>query len=252
MSNILRTFVLMMQIKTQAIVLRTVKYGEKQLIVDLLTATQGRVSFLVSVSSSKTARVKKQLFQPLTLLRVEYRFKPNARLQHLQDVGLDVPFASIPFDVVKQSLVLFLTEFLYNATWNEPPNEPLFSYLRSSLLWLDQSKGNLANYHLVLMIHLSRFLGFFPNLTHYRAGCFFDLRDAVFTTECPSHPDYLAPQEAQHLGLLTRLSFETMHVLKLTRAQRHRTLNIIVHYYRLHLPQMNEMRSLDVLGELFA
>ncbi len=242
----------MMQIKTQAIVLRTVKYGEKQVIVDLLTASQGRVSFLVSISSSKTARVKKQLFQPLTLLRVEYRFKPNARLQRLEDVGLDEPFVSIPFHVVKQSLVMFLTEFLYNATWNEQTNPSLFDYLRSSVLWLDQSSGNLANYHLVLMIHLSKFLGFFPNLTHYREGCFFDLRDAVFTTECPSHPDYLAPQEAQHLGLLTRLSFETMHVLKLTRVQRRRALDIIVYYYRLHLPQMNEMRSLDVLGELFA
>lgn len=241
----------MMQVKTQAIVLRTVKYGEKQVIVDLLTASQGRVSFLVSISNSKTARVKKQLFQPLTLLRVEYRFKPNARLQHLQDVGLDEPFVSIPFDVVKQSLVLFLTEFLYNATWNEQSNPLLFNYLRSSVLWLDRSNGNLANYHLVLMIRLSRFLGFFPNLTHYREGSFFDLRDAVFTTECPSHPDYLAPQEAQHLSLLTRLSFESMHVLKLTRAQRHRILTIVVYYYQLHLPHMNEMRSLDVLSELF-
>lgn len=251
MSNILRIFALMMQVKTQAIVLRTVKYGEKQVIVDLLTASQGRVSFLVSISGSKTARIKKPLFQPLTLLRVEYRFKPTARLQRLQDATLDEPFVSIPFDVIKQSLVLFLTEFLYYATWNEQTNAPLFDYLRTSVLWLDQTRGSLANYHLVLMIRLSLFLGFFPNLTDYHEGSFFDLRDAVFTSERPPHPDYLVPKEAQSLGVLSRLTFETMHVLKLTRAQRHRVLTIIVQYYRLHLPHMNEMKSLDVLSEMF-
>jgi DNA repair protein RecO (recombination protein O) len=42
-----------------------------------------------------------------------------------------------------------------------------------------------------------------------------------------------------------------MHVFRLSRADRNRTLEIIEHYYRLHLPQFPELRSLPVLRELF-
>ena len=39
----------MEEVKTRAIVLRTVKYGDNAIIADLLTEAQGRVSFLVRI-----------------------------------------------------------------------------------------------------------------------------------------------------------------------------------------------------------
>ncbi len=55
---------------------------------------------------------------------------------------------------------------------------------------MDEAERDYANFHLVFMMRLSRFIGFFPNLDAYQAGACFDLRNATFTTTVPLHSDY--------------------------------------------------------------
>ena len=156
--------------KTQAIVLHSLKYGETRLIVDMFTRSQGRQSFIVSIPKSVKGKIKKQLFQPLTLLEIEYDLRPKLQLQKLSDVRLASPFSSIPFDPNKLSISLFIAEFLYYALRSEQRNEPLFDYIVNSIQWLDAQTNRFANFHLVFLMRLSRFLGFYPNLDHYQAG----------------------------------------------------------------------------------
>ena len=105
-----------MQVKTKAIVLHSVKYGDAQLIVDILTAEVGRVSFVCRMPRTAKGKLKKQFFQPLHLLDLVFDYRPNASLQHIKDVRLLVPLVSIPADPYKLSISLFLAEFLCHAT----------------------------------------------------------------------------------------------------------------------------------------
>jgi DNA repair protein RecO (recombination protein O) len=59
------------------------------------------------------------------------------------------------------------------------------------------------------------------------------------------------PQEASRIHLLMRMDYATMHLFRLSRADRNRILEILIQYYRLHIPQFPELRSLPVLQELF-
>ena len=120
-----------------------------------------------------------------------------------------------------------------------------------SVQWLDACNEGFANFHLVFLIRLSRFLGFYPNLENYTEGCYFDLMNACFVHEQPLHGMFLRPQEASHIRLLTRMNYETMHLFSMSRAERSRCLEIICEYYRLHLPDFPELKSLAVLQELF-
>ncbi len=239
-------------ITTRALVLRTVKYGESSVVADLLTEQQGRVSFLVSLPKSARARVRRQYFMPMTLLSVSYDFRPRSSLQRVRDARIDCPYTRIPGSPDKQAIMMFLAEFLTYATRDEQRNEALFLFLRSSLLWLDAAEGRYANFHLVLMARLSRFLGFWPNLDDYRDGCYFDLREAAFSPLRPLHPDFLAPADASRVGLLMRLSYATMHIFRPSREERNRIAEMMLAYYRLHVPGMPDLRSLSVLRELFA
>ena len=98
--------------KTSAIVLRSMKYSESKMIIDLLTQTEGRVSVIVNVPQSSKGRVKKQFFQPMTILDVELDIRPKAQLQKLRDVRIAVPYISLTTDPRKLSVALFLAEFL--------------------------------------------------------------------------------------------------------------------------------------------
>ena len=182
--------------KTQAIVLHSLKYGETRLIVDMFTRNYGRLSFIVNIPKSSKAKVKKQLFQPLTLLEIEVDVRQKVQLQKLSDVRLAAPFLSIPFDPYKLSISLFVAEFLYYALRSEQRNELLFDYLENSILWLDGQDGHYANFHLVFLMRLSRLLGFYPNMEDYKSGDYFDLRESVFLSSPPVHRDFLFPEEA--------------------------------------------------------
>lgn len=238
--------------KTRGIVLRSVRFGESSLIVDVLTKLSGRVSFMVHIPKTSKGKIKKQYFQPMTLLDFEYDFRQRSNLQRIKDVRVSLPYSSIPIDPAKSCISLFLSEFIYYATRNEQENPTLFTYISTSLEWLDNAYEDFANFHLVFMMRLGKFLGFHPFLEDFTPGCFFDLRNGCFTLSMPLHTDFLNAADAGHLYNLMRMNFDTMKLFKLSHDDRNRITEIVLRYYKLHLPNMPELQSFDILREVFA
>jgi len=236
---------------TRAIVLRSIRYGDSKLIIDLLTEQQGRLSVVVSAPKSRRSASQQQLYQPLTQLELQLDLRPTRQLQRVREARILQPYTSIPFSATKLSIALFLAEFLYHATRSQPADPRLFAFVSQSLSWLDAAQQQFANFHLVFATHLSRFLGFYPRLADHHAGDFFDLLGGTFVGRRPVHNHFLEPTEAEFVPTLLRLNYQSMHVLRLSRAQRNRCMATILDYYRLHVANFPELRSLTVLQELF-
>ena len=249
-----------MLVKTEAIVLHSFKLGDNKLVVDMFTREAGRLSFVVSLPKTPKSRLKKQYFQPMTLLEVECDVRQRLQLQKLKDARLLSPYTSIPFSPEKLALSLFIAEFLYRALHSEQQNEPLFVYVCDSMQWLDMASAGYANFHLTFLMRLSRFLGFYPNLSLTPVpsprgegrDVFFDLREGQFCTLAPTHRDFLQPDDARRIHILMRMDFPTMHLYRLSRQERNRITDVLLQYYRLHIPQFPELKSLAVLQELWA
>lgn len=237
--------------KTMAIVLHSFKYGEAKLIADILAESGGRMSCIARIPSTPNARMRRQFFQPLTLLEAVIDQRPGASLQPLREARIARSFTSIPFHPLKLSLAMFTAEFLHNATRGETQGAALFSYIEKGVTWLDECAGQFSNFHLVFTMRLTKFLGFYPNTEHYHAGDWFDLRSGCFTSIEPLHRDRISPDEASLINTMLRMNFPTMHLYRMTRAERNRLLEIILDYYRIHVPGFREMKSVEVLRELF-
>ena len=237
--------------KTKAIVLRNIKLGEQKMVVDLLTETDGRVSVVTVIPKTQRGKLKKQYFQPMSILEVEMDFRQRADLQRLRDARIAYPYSSIPFDPYKLSITLFLAEFVYYSTRGEQQNVPLFAYVERSMQWLDSCVHSFANFHLVFMMRLSRFIGFYPNTEDYQPGDYFDMRAATFSPEMPMHTDFLHPEDAARIGTLMRMNYESMHLFRMSHADRNRIVDVLIDYYRLHVPNFPELKSLQVMKELW-
>ncbi len=240
-----------MVIKTKAIVLHAFKFGENKMMIDLLTEQQGRVTFAARISNSPRAKVKKQYFQPFAVLDVEYDYRQKATIQTFIHVGIAYPLGSIPFDSYKLSISFFLAELTAYATRDEQTNAPLFNYIVSSIEWLDSCGTTFSNFHLVYIVHLLRFLGFYPNLEAYAEGCYFDMRSGCYSCTMPTHRDFLAPSDANLVATFSRMDYANMHLFKMSHADRNRFCEIVLTYYRLHIPKFPELKSLKVLRELY-
>lgn len=241
-----------MEVKTRAIVLQNIKYGDAQLIVDFFTEKLGRMSSIVRIPKSSKGKMKRQLFQPLTILNIELDFRSKVSLQKLREVSICVPYENLPFSPCKVAISMFLAELLYHATRNEQENAPLYLFLQDSFQWLDHAGSNFANFHIVFMIRLCFFLGFSPNLEGGLDGDYFDLEDGGFVPYMPTHQHFLGKEDSERLLGLLRLSYETMHLYTMSRRDRDRCIEVILQYYKIHVPGFPELKSYSVLKELFA
>jgi DNA repair protein RecO (recombination protein O) len=241
--------------KTTGIVLRTLKYNDASTIVEIYTELCGRASFVISVSRSKQTgiRLGLGLFQPLAMIEFEADFRPTTTsLYRIKEAKSLIPFTTIPYDPFKSAISLFLADFFCRALREEGENHSLFAYLKYSIIWLDEVREEYANFHIIFLMHLSRFLGLYPNLENYHEGDYFDMLNAGFTSTRPmQHSFFILPEEASRLLYLTRMSYRTMHLFKMNRKERIRCLTIINEYYRLHLPGFPQLKSLKILQELF-
>lgn len=237
--------------KTTAIVLRAFRIGENKLVVDFLTQAGGRVACVAVLSRSSRGSLRKQLFQPMMILDIEYDERRNAQLQKLKHARIEVPYATLNTDPLKLSITLFVAEFLYYATRGEQHNPALFTYTVGSMVWLDGCKVPFANFHLVFMMRLTMFVGFFPNTDNYIKGCCFDLRQACFSSNIPMHTDHIDGEDARRVLTLMRMSYDNMRFFRMSRHDRNRIADIILKFYSLHVPDFPELRSLQVLQELW-
>ena len=237
--------------KLEGIVLCSFKYNDKKNIVHIYTKQRGRMSFLIPAVRSKKSTVSQVLFQPMSLVEFEAEVKSKSSLHVIKEAKLWAPFVSIPYDPYKSGIALFLAEFLFRALKEEADNAALYAYLVHSVRWLDSCDQSFANFHLVFLMRLSRFLGLYPYVESYRPGDFFDLLNACFCPNQPLNCAFLVPQEALHIHNLMRMRFDTMHMFTMNRIERNRCLEVILSYYRLHLPDFPELKSLSVLKELF-
>ena len=163
-------------------------------MLEKYTFLHGRISFITNIPRSLKAAVKTVLFQPRSLIELEADFKNKAGLVRIKEAKPYSPFTSLPYDPYKSSIALFLAEFLCRAIREETENAPLFSYLQHSLIWLDECRTGFANFHLVFLMRLSRFLGLYPNLDNYFPGDYFDLQSGCFVATPPQlHTSYINP-----------------------------------------------------------
>lgn len=242
-----------MYIKSEGIVLRTVKYGENSLIVDVYTLYNGCLSFMVRLPKGKKNAGRRMLFQPLTHICFDADIRPAATMHYFKEVKRGVVFRDIPLNIYKVTMVMFLAEFLSHVLAREGKNEPLFAFLKYALEWLDNCPGNFANFHITFLMRLTLFIGFYPNVENYRRGDVFDLLNGCYSSVAlPAEGKVLEAGEARFTAPLLAMNFDTMHHFRFNHAQRSRILEVIITYYRLHIPGFPDLKSLAVLRDVFA
>jgi DNA repair protein RecO (recombination protein O) len=233
--------------QTRGIAIHTTRYSETSSVVKIYTELFGLQSYLVKGIRKQHARMKPGLFQPLTLLDLVVYHKEKSSLQNLKEAHYSHPYQSIPFDIRKSSVALFLNELIYKTIHEEEPHAELFSFLYHSCLHLDQTEENLALFHLLFSIQLTRYLGCMPRLNYSVKTPILNLREGTFQARPPDHRDYLDAKMSQlmeNLLLTPETGTPSIHV---PAKMRDEMLEAILVYYRLHVPGFREMQSHLVL-----
>ena len=234
-------------VKTRAIVINAIKYGDSSLVVKMLTEEEGLQSFMVKGVFGSKSKMKAALFQNMTLLNIVAEIGNNS-LGFVKEVTLSHYYKSVAFDIKKTSIMLFVSELLSKTITETEVDHLLFGYVYDSMLWLDDATSDYLNFPVVFALNLSKYLGFYPNFDTYIKGSCFDMMDGNF--KLTKNDVYQIDEELSealfYLGTQDHRNSEP-HNYKLTNRIRHFLLDAMVAYYKLHSSDFRDMKSYEVL-----
>lgn len=240
-----------MLLKTRGIVFRAIKYSETSLIVDMYTEERGLRKYIISGVRKAKASVSAGLFQVMSLVEIVGYERAGKDLNRLKEIRPAYIFESIPFNVHKGAVGLFMAEIARKTIRESEENRPLFAFFFRAFQYLDQSPHPVANLHLQFMLELSAFLGFVPGEAYSTQTPYFDLQEGVFVSEAGAHPHFVDPGQAALLHQLLQSDLEHCHEIRIGREERRRLLQSLLDYYRLHLENFPEINAHLILQEIF-
>jgi DNA repair protein RecO (recombination protein O) len=237
--------------KVRGIVFHSIKYSETSLITRIYTDRFGLQSYLVRGARKPRAKLRASLFQPLNILEMEVYRKEKSSLQNIKEARQSSIFESIPFDIRKGSISMFIGDILSKTIKEEEANASLFDYLCSMILRLDKQQDEIADFHLHFLVQLARYLGFFPQGKYDHQTPFFDIQEGSFCKDQPGHLHYLDHPLSESLSLLIHIHPTDKVSLKLGRNERNQLLDSIISFYRFHYDGLQDIQSHHVLRKIF-
>lgn len=237
--------------KTKGIVLRTVKYGDTSLIAHIYTEMFGLQSYIINAvrTNSKKGPGKANLFQPGSILELLVYHNEQRNLQRIKEFKWAFLYKGLLFDVIKNSVMLYMVELVYKLIKQPESNADLYHFLEDALLHLDEAPMHVtANYPLFFSLQLPAFFGFQVSDQYSTTNSYLDLREGEFVRERPLHGQYLDG----HLSYLTSQLLKARHPSDLMDIRIHRDeRKILLHsfqtFFSLHVPEFGLMKTVPVL-----
>ena len=144
---------------------------------------------------------------------------------------------------------MFLSEVLSYSIKEEENNNPLYDYLETGLIWLDLH-DKIANFHLLFLLNLTRFLGFYPDLSE-KDKLGFNLVEGSFT-DITYQKDIIVGNNFYQFKKLLGIIFDNLESVAYSKDERQLVLQVIIHYFKLHLGGFRDPKSLQVLETVFS
>ena len=261
-----------MIVKTEVVVLRSIKYGESSKILTLYSREFGKISCI-----AKGARSAKNKFgssmEPLTHSLVVLYKKEHRDLHLISQCDALKTFKNIGKDLERLTIGLAIAEFLYRIAHNEEKNELLFDLIIESLTALDaEPKTPMIHLHAV-HLRTAILFGYSPALNfcsicgkellggsgEYRYA-FQIARGAVFCNVCMSPEGTSSGGQASEQMMVT-VSAPALQLLRRCSTSAMLSLNFLVvdpkvgneleeilrFYLQYHFEQYKSMKSLDLM-----
>ena len=233
--------------KTRGVVLHQVKYSESSIITKIYTEEFGIQSYLVRGVRKKGSKIKPGLFQALSLVEMVVYYKRKNNIQHIKEIKSALPFTTIPFDIIKSTIAIFINEILYKTLKEEEANPALFIFIFNSIKYFDIKKDNFNDFHLLFIIQLSKYIGFFPKENYSSRNKIFDLSEGIFIDTIPAHAHFIKDPLCHYLSEYLSLNFEGLDQNKIPPALRKELPERLLEYYKLHIESFGDLKSYPVL-----
>lgn len=240
--------------QTKGIVLRTIKYGETSVVVNIFTGLFGIQSYLVNGVRSSGKTLKANFFQSASILDMEVYHNELKNLQRIKEFKWAYLYKNILTDVIKNSVALYMIELLQKCLKQPEENVDLFQFTEDAFMHLDTAGDTVtANFPLYFCIHLSHFFGLKLEDDYAENNSILDLQEGRFIKLTPYHPYFLEKENSYHISQLLKVQHPyELTEIKLNKSIRKEILFALQNFYRLHINDFGTMKTLPILHTILS
>ena len=145
---------------------------------------------------------------------------------------------------------MFLAEVLNKTVKYQNTDEQLFDYINNMINKLDEDTNSSANFHVHFLLGLSHFLGFYPVNNYSTTTKYFDLLNANFV-EFQSGSQTISAEISEEIYKFMTIENEEWWKISLNGTQRRKLIEALLNFYTLHTGTNMNIKSLEVLTEVF-
>lgn len=237
--------------KKEGIILKSTKYGDNSLIVNILTHDEGLQAYIIKGVHGNKKGSRAALLQNTNIVSfVTTHSKLRSPIGQLKDIEISYFYKTIPTDMNKTATALFISELCAKTITGQESNDKLYDFVKDSLIRLDSTTESIANYPLCFVVGLSRLLGFAP-LNNYTQNSYFDMTEGHFTPQSPDTHNYFFDAEKSRLlaSFLTDDNYAPLS-LRIGGDTRREMLDGLITFVRLHTPVMGSIQSHEILRQV--
>lgn len=224
----------------EGIFLHRTNYSESSLILTLFTKRSGLRKFIF-----KGGKKKAHNLYPLSVSEITYFGRKESELLQLTNAEA-VELFEFPFDPVRSTIAFFIVEILRKCIHEGERDEKLYAFIRAEIEKLEHST-ELAYFPLQFLVGFSEILGFLPMTKNLDSNSF-HLRDGRIDNYSRLAEDV---ETGEHIRLISVL-INKGETNSFSRENRDKAMDVMLKYYSMQLPGLDELKTLSIVKEVLA
>jgi DNA repair protein RecO (recombination protein O) len=181
----------------------------------------------------------------MSLVDIVSEKKNRSDFDYVKDIKVLANINVSEFDIAKSSICMFLNEVLYKLLSEAGEDKTIFDFLFSSLHQFYLQKYT-PDFHLRFLTALARELGCCPKNNFTSSKMTFNIEQSCFVY------NQVTKKEEQHIGLyfhhlLEQNLFPDSQENIVPYIWRNPLLEMIMRYYTLHITNLSQIKSYEIL-----
>lgn len=241
----------MAAIKTEAIVLKTIKFSESSLIVTILTKEHGKIAVIAKGARKPKSRFTGML-SPGQILHVVYYLKTTRNVQTLAESDYAKKLMSIRTDITKMALCSSVLELAGSLVHENEKNLAMFKFLNRFLPWLETYHEELRLIFPYVQLRLAEISGIGIQSEASEAKKAYLNIENGSVSEMPAQENAILLTSNQFIFITDALKRKNSSILQfqLTNTEIKDLVHYLDKYFRYHIEGMKERKSDRIFDQL--
>ncbi len=241
--------------RSDAIVLRSIDYGDTSHIVSLYTRSHGRVSVIAKGARRPGSRFGSTLL-PMSCIEVLYYYRAGRDVHTLKESAHSVRLPRLAADVNRLHAGFRIIELVRSLTEVNDQNIPLYNLALQSLIQLDVATHHAGNVLPHFQLRLAEQLGFGPSvqrdevLSVTAAEGFLELSTGAVVADGATGSVRASREALRAFAICARTDLQTCMRLRLSPSQLEETVRLADAYLQHHLDMQYAPRSKSVFEHI--